>query len=153
MSKNLPLDYSDKANWCKTPPVTKEVDTFYVYATEYIMGSMEEGAPDYADMDNAEMLEGAEGEYLLHATAYADSTNVFMPFYRQVGLRHAGEVWKRDGVFDAALIGMPYGDIVAALDYYFEHYNNGRPFIIAGHSQGSAIVKMVLKKYFAEHPD
>ena len=114
MSKNLPLDYSDKANWCKTPPVTKEVDTFYVYATEYIMGSMEEGAPDYADMDNAEMLEGAEGEYLLHATAYADSTNVFMPFYRQVGLRHAGEVWKRDGVFDATLIGMPYGDIVAA---------------------------------------
>ena len=153
MSKNLPLDYSDKANWCKMPPITKEVDTFYVYATEYIMGSMEEGAPDYADMDNAEMLEGAEGEYLLHATAYADSTNVFMPFYRQVGLRHAGEVWKRDGVFDAALIGMPYGDIVAALDYYFEHYNNGRPFIIAGHSQGSAIVKMVLKKYFAEHPD
>ncbi len=71
MSKNLSLDYSDKANWCKTPPITKEVDTFYVYATEYIMGSMEEGAPDYADMDNAEMLEGAEGEYLLHATAYA----------------------------------------------------------------------------------
>ena len=54
MSKNLSLDYSDKANWCKTPPITKEVDTFYVYATEYIMGSMEEGAPDYADMeDNA----------------------------------------------------------------------------------------------------
>ena len=149
----MPLDYSNKANWCKIPQITKEFDTFYVYATEYILGSMAEGAPDYADMDNAEMLEGAKDEYLLHATAFADSTNVFMPFYRQVGLRYAGEVWKRDGIFDASLEGTPYTDIVAALDYYFAHYNGGRPFIIAGHSQGSAIVKMVLKKYFAEHPD
>ncbi len=153
MNKNMPLDYSNKANWCKIPQITKEFDTFYVYATEYILGSMAEGAPDYADMDNAEMLEGAKDEYLLHATAFADSTNVFMPFYRQVGLRYAGEVWKRDGIFDASLEGTPYTDIVAALDYYFAHYNGGRPFIIAGHSQGSAIVKMVLKKYFAEHPD
>ena len=123
MNKIIPLDYSQKANWCKLPQVTKEVDTFYVYATEYI----------------------------LHASAYADATNVFMPYYRQVGLRYAGEVWKRDGIFDAALEDTPYADIVA--DYYFAHYNNGRPFIIAGHSQGSAIVKMVLKKYFVEHPD
>jgi hypothetical protein len=43
--------------------------------------------------------------------------------------------------------------MTAALDYYFENYNNGRPFIIAGHSQGSAIIRLVLKKYFKEHPD
>ena len=147
------IDYSRKENWCKIPEITRKVDTFYVYATEYIMGSMAEGAPDYAEMDNVEMLEGAAGEYLLHASAYAESTNVFMPYYRQVGLRYAGVVWKRDGIFDAAIAGMPYNDIVAALDYYFEHYNNGRPFIIAGHSQGSAIIKMLLKNYFAEHPD
>ena len=153
MSKTLPLDYSNKANWYQIPEITKEFDTFYVYATEYILGSMAEGAPEYADMDNKEMLEGVAGEYALHASAYADSTNVFMPYYRQVGLRYAGVVWKRDGIFDAAIAEGPYGDIVAALDYYFEHYNNGRPFIIAGHSQGSAIVKMVLKKYFVEHPD
>ena len=73
MNKIIPLDYSQKANWCKLPQVTKEVDTFYVYATEYILGSMAEGAPDYADMNNQEMLEGAEAEYLLHASAYADA--------------------------------------------------------------------------------
>ena len=147
------IDYSKKENWYQIPEITKDVDTFYVYATEYILGSMAEGAPDYADLDNVEMLEGAKGEYALHASAYAEATNVFMPYYRQVGLRYAGEVWKRDGIFDAAIADMPYGDIVAALDYYFEHYNGGRPFIIAAHSQGSAIVKMVLKKYFVEHPD
>ncbi|MBQ4402434.1 MAG: DUF3089 domain-containing protein [Synergistaceae bacterium] len=39
----------------------------------------------------------------------------------------------------------------AALDYYFENCNNGRPFIIAVHSQGSMIALLVLKKYFREH--
>jgi hypothetical protein len=36
------------------------------------------------------------------------------------------------------------------LDYYFENYNNGRPFIIASHSQGSALNSLVLKDYFKE---
>ena len=47
----------------------------------------------------------------------------------------------------------PYADITAALDFYFEHYNNGRPFILASHSQGSAICTLVLENYFKEHPD
>ncbi|MBR0365419.1 MAG: DUF3089 domain-containing protein, partial [Clostridia bacterium] len=52
-----------------------------------------------------------------------------------------------------AFATVPYSDVTAALDYYFENYNNGRPFIIAGHSQGSGIVSLVLKDYFKEHPD
>jgi hypothetical protein len=42
-------------------------------------------------------------------------------------------------------------DVYAALDYYFEHYNQGRPFILAGHSQGSMILKIALQDYFLEH--
>ncbi|MBQ4431363.1 MAG: DUF3089 domain-containing protein, partial [Synergistaceae bacterium] len=77
----------------------------------------------------------------------------FVSYYRQASLRYAGEVWKKTGDISEAISGMPYDDITAALDYYFEKYNNGRPFIIAGHSQGSAIAKIVLEKYFREHPD
>ena len=80
------IDYSKKENWFQIPEITKDVDTFYIYATEYIMGSLMEGAPEYASLDNEEMLQGAAGEYLLHATAYADATNVFMPYYRQCGM-------------------------------------------------------------------
>ncbi len=147
------IDYSKKENWYQIPKITKDVDTFYIYATEYIMSSLMEGAPEYASLDNEEMLQGAAGEYLLHATAYADATNVFMPYYRQCGMTVMKRAWKETGNVDAAIEGMPYGDIVDALDYYFEHLNGGRPFIIAGHSQGSAITKMVLKRYFKEHPD
>ena len=151
--KNTMIDYSQKTNWCKFPEITKDVDTFYIFATEYIMGSFEEGAPDYGTLDNQEMIQGMEVEYLGHATTYAESTNVFAPYYRQSGLKFAGNIYKRDGNFEAALIGTPIDDITAALDYYFEHYNEGRPFIIAGHSQGSSLVKVLLMTYFKEHPE
>ena len=147
------LDYSQKDCWYQIPEVTKDVDTFYIYATEYIMGSLEEGAPEYASLDNAEMLEGVAMQYVLHASAFAESTNVFVPYYRQCGMPIMGKAWKETGNIDAAISGMPYGDVTAALDYYFENYNQGRPFVIAGHSQGSAMTKLVLKRYFKEHAD
>ena len=146
-------DYSREECWYQIPEITKDVDTFYIYATEYINSSYDEGAPDYASLDNPEMLEKVPGEYMGHASTFADSTNVFVPYYRQAGLRYAEEVWKETGSVDEAFSGMPYEDITAAIDYYFENYNNGRPFIIASHSQGSCIAQYVLANYFKEHPE
>ena len=80
--KQTTIDYSKKENWCNFPEITKDVDTFYIFATDYIMGSFEEGAPDYGSLDNQEMIEGMGVEYMGHATTYADSTNVFAPYYR-----------------------------------------------------------------------
>ena len=153
MTTKNATDYSKKESWYKIPEITKDVDTFYVYATEYIMGSFEEGAPDYATLDNAEMLQGVAAEYMAHASTFEDSTNVFLPYYRQAGLCYAGKINKKEGNIDAALLGMPYDDITAALDYYFEHCNGGRPFIIAGHSQGSSMVLLLLRTYFKDHPE
>ena len=144
-------DYSQKVQLYKIPAITKDVDTFFIYPTEYI--GLNEGDPDYATLDNEEMLQGLMGIYLTQANVFEDSTNVFMPYYRQASICYAGKVWKKTGSIDAAISGIPYDDITSALDYYFENYNNGRPFILASHSQGSAIAKLVLKKYFKEHTD
>lgn len=146
-------DYSQKASWYQLPEITKDVDTFYIYSTAYIESSFNEGAPDYAPLDNLEMLLGAMGEYTTNASVFEESTNVFVPYYRQAGIKYAGEIREKTGDIDSAISGIPYEDMTAALDYYFECCNNGRPFIIAGHSQGSAMVKYVLKNYFKEHPD
>ncbi len=151
--KSNAIDYSQKSNWYQIPEITKPYDTFYILATEYVVSSMDEGASDYAPIGCPEMIEKAPGEYEAHASVYQDATNVFVPWYRQAGLRFASEVAKETGNIDAAISGMPYDDITAALDYYFKNYNQGRPFIIAGHSQGSAMTKLVLKNYFKEHPD
>ena len=146
-------DYSQEDCWLQLPEITKDVDTFYIYSTLYVDSSFEKGAPDYATLDNPEMVIGAEGEYVTNASVYEDSTNVFVPYYRQAGMRYASEVREKTGDIDAALSGISYDDISAALDYYFENCNQGRPFIIAGHSQGSAMVKYVLENYFQAHPE
>lgn len=146
-------DYSQTASWFQIPVITKAYDTFYIPATEFISSSYDEGAPDFATLDNPEMLEGIAGEYLLQASVYEESTNVFVPYYRQAGLKIEVDAWMKTGDMRTALTGMPYTDITAALDYYFQHYNQGRPFIIAGHSQGSAMASLVLQKYFKEHAD
>ena len=145
------IDYSKKTNWYKIPEITKDVDTFYIYSTIF-MGA-NEGDPDYATLDNAEMLDGIKIEHAIKSSVFEESTNLFIPLYRQSSMKHAAEVFLKDGTIEAALTGTPYTDITAALDYYFENYNNGRPFVIAGHSQGAAILRLVLKNYFKEHPD
>ena len=146
-------DYSRSESWLQIPAITKDIDTFYIYSTVYVESSFKPGAPDLATLDNPEMTEGARLEYMTNASVYERSTNVFVPYYRQAGMRYAGEIRKKTGNIDAAISGIPYDDITAALDYYFEHCNQGRPFIIAGHSQGSSMVKYVLKHYFKKHPE
>lgn len=150
---SVATDYSNKEHWLSLPEITKDVDAFYIYSTVYVESSFEEGAPDYATLDTPEMITGALGEYVTNASVFEESCNVFVPWYRQAGMRYAGEVSKKTGNIDAALGGVSYTDIKAALDYFFEKCNNGRPFIIAGHSQGASMVKYVLKHYFKEHPD
>ena len=99
------------------------------------------------------MIMRALGEYETNASVFEESCNVFVPWYRQMGIKYASEVQKKTGSLDAGLAGLPYTDMKAALDYFFEKCNNGRPFIIAAHSQGSALLKYVLKNYFKEHQD
>ena len=110
-------DYSRENCWLQLPEITKDIDTFYIYSTLYVESSFEEGAPDYATLDTPEMVIGAVGEYVTNASVYEDSTNVFVPFYRQAGMRYANEVREKTGDIDAALSGRSYDDISAALDY------------------------------------
>lgn len=36
---------------------------------------------------------------------------------------------------------------------YFENYNGGRSFILAGHRQGSGMILLLLRSYFKDHPE
>ena len=151
MDKIIPVDYSKKENWYKIPEITKECDTFYIYSTIYM--GFNDGDPDYAALDNAEMLAGIGFEHAIKSSVFEESTNLFIPFYHQSSMKHAAEVFVKDGTIEVALTGTPYENITDALDYYFQNCNGGRPFVIAGHSQGSAILRLLLKGYFKEHPE
>ena len=112
-------DYSQNSCWYKLPAITKEFDTFYIYSTIYFGAN--EGDPDYATLDNREMLDGIEVEHAIKSSVFEETTNLFIPLYRQSSLMHAFVAFEKDGNIDNALIGTPYGDITSALDYYFEH--------------------------------
>ena len=142
-------DYSDRNNWMKQPEATKDVDCFYVYPTEYADDS--ENATTFADINEKTMRETAPLTYLVQGAAFEDVANVFAPYYRQLNLMAAAAMTQEEmlNAFDST----PKKDIFAALDYYFEHLNGGRPFILASHSQGSAIQKLVLAEYMKAHPE
>jgi hypothetical protein len=48
--------------------------------------------------------------------------------------------------------GTPKADVFAAFDYYIQNYNNGRPFILVGHSQGSNELVYLLSDYMKTNP-
>lgn len=144
-----PSDYSDKNNWMKIPEITKEVDTFYIYPT--VVADASEDVPDIVPNDYEPMRTSAQGVYEMQGTVYEESTNVFAPYYRQSNLIAIGNL-RGDDLFQYQMQEQRT-DIYAALDYYFENYNDGRPFILAGHSQGSIMSIIVLGDYMQAHPE
>ncbi len=146
----VPNDYSYADNWLMIPEeITKEVDTFYVYPT--IVTNTLDIAPAIVDIDDPIMRVGAYDTYVKNATAFEESTNVFAPFYRQTNMAAVADL--RGQELEDFHKQEQRTDIYAALDYYFEHYNEGRPFILAGHSQGSILLKIALEEYFRLHPE
>ena len=144
-----PSDYSDANNWLAIPEITHDVDTIYLYPTTFLDDS--EGAELICDVDNEMMRTGALNMYESQATVYEESTNVFAPYYRQSNVMIVGQL-RGDDVTDIQM-KEPRTDVYAALDYYFENYNNGRSFILAGHSQGSTMTMLVLGEYMQAHPE
>ncbi len=145
-----PSDYSSVSNWASLPEkADKKADTFYIYSTAYV--STSSNAPKIVPIEDETMRKGAVGNIELNCGVFSESTNVYAPFYRQSNLGAIAEL-RSDDLLKFQMQEQRT-DIYAALDYYFEHYNNGRPFILAGHSQGSVMVKIVLREYMAAHPE
>jgi len=148
-SKFAATDYSNPENWMvQTTNPTHEVDVFYLYPTsvpgdcQTMVGQIEEG-----------MKHRAYGNYLKGAEAFSSFTNMYAPYYRQISGTGILQCKTADDLTNLCHDNEPCTDVYAALDYYFEHFNNGRPFVLASHSQGTAMMKNVMSEYMKEHPD
>jgi len=144
------LDYSNDDNWVDIQKDgTKDVDIFYIYPTVAMQTENEDGFASISEMANM-----AQVIRLAQTSVYEDSCNVYMPYYRQIAMTVIDNCNKDNATFLKLLDNSKaYLDIAAALDYYFENYNNGKPFVLAGHSQGSAMLITVLTHYMQEHKD
>jgi len=143
-------NYSSADSWAKLSNTgTKEIDTFFVFPT---LSLTSEIGGDFATIN--QMKTPAQSTLAQLASVFYDETNVYAPYYRQVAFSKA-EKMNKDQIAYANFVkeNCTYKDVVTALDYYFDNYNNGKPFILAGHSQGSCICYLLLEDYFKNHPD
>lgn len=143
-------DYSDPNNWLtKDTKEDKTVDIFYVYPTAYNKLSKED--PNYCTVDNVSMIKGANGAFNRQATAFLPVGNIYAPYYRQADALYL--IGMKPAERDAAIDLIPAKDVKAAFYYYIDHYNNGRPFILAGHSQGSMVLLNLLTDLSNKRPE
>ncbi len=143
-------DYSSTDNWLALPGTTEyDVDVFYLYPTSYYRLSADD--PIICEIDNTLMRTNARSAYNRQATAFETVGNIYAPYYRQPDAVNSLSLSEEDK--DELLGGVTKDDVFAAFDYYVEHYNNGRPFILAGHSLGSNMLLYLLSEYMEEYPD
>ncbi len=133
-------DYADITQWYIADRGAA-VDVFYIVSTEcddYTLG----GKPmHYADTRNDSIRALLYGEMEGVDRLLAGELNYYSPYYRQVTM----ETYTSDSLVEARM-PLAYGDVRKAFDYYMEHYNNGRPFILAGFSQGAMAVVDLLNE-------
>ncbi|HEY5532772.1 MAG TPA: DUF3089 domain-containing protein [Candidatus Anoxymicrobiaceae bacterium] len=143
-------DYSKSANWLALPSskaAKKKVDVFFLYPTVYQQSSPSD--PMVCAINNPQMQSGAKAAFSRDATVFEPLADIYAPWYQQAAI----------AVLDLPLDqqqsivgGVPTSDAVAAFDYYIKHYNHGRPFILAAHSQGSNIMINLMAEYMKKNP-
>lgn len=114
-------------------------DVFFVHPTTF-KGSPIWNAPFDAS-DTAAPLNPAV--LLGQVSAFNGCCRLYAPRYRQATLA----ALKTPGAMDIA-----YGDIAHAFRHYIAHRNQGRPFIIASHSQGTAHAIRLLQEEILRTP-
>lgn len=151
-------NYADPANWAALPgkehpdaadmvPAGEsvgdrqddaEADVFYIHPTTY--RGRENWNQDLAlktwnDFTDQSVINR-------QAAAFNGCCRVYAPRYRQAA---TSVLYARDGGADKAR-ALAYEDVKRAFQFYIDHYNNGRPFILAGHSQGTFHIQKLIEE-------
>lgn len=130
---------------------TKNADVFFVYPTSYLDPKMPFGW-------NASLKDLRTNIYtdyssiLYQASVFNEVGNIYAPRYRQAHINAYTPVGQEDTLKAIAAFNLAYQDVKTAFEYYLKYENNGRPIIIASHSQGSTHTIHLLKDFFDNKP-
>ena len=137
------VDYSLSENWaCLESDVeNKTADVFFLCPTIY-SDENNFNMPLGDDKINASFI----GATNMEKGIYDGDARFFAPYYRQAGLT----VYKMPEDEREQYLSFAYKDIRAAFEYYMNNYNNGRPIVLAGFSQGADMCIRLVKDCFAD---
>ena len=114
-------------------------EVFFIHPTMLL-----EGPAWNADLDDEEMNESVDVWPIRHqASAFAGAGRVFAPRYRQAHVR----IFSLGDSLSWAAAEIAYQDVKAAFLKFLE-WSDGRPIVLAGHSQGSFHGRRLLQEFF-----
>ena len=165
IAQTASLDYSDLNLWAAHPlkkdfadsvpknsnlkdlQQSSEVDVFFIHPTTFV--KKVDDSIWNANIEDTELNKKTDESTILNqASVFNAAGKIYAPRYRQAHIK-AFTVPDEDTLKANAAFDLAYNDIADAFKYYLSHYNNGRPIIIASHSQGSKHAQRLLKDFFS----
>jgi len=124
-------------------PAQAQVDVFYVHSTSSV-------APEWnASADDPKIAEASDrGGVLIQASAFNGIGAIYAPRYRQA----TGTAYYKPSADGEAAIALAYSDIDRAFTEFLSRRSPGRPLLLAGHSQGAALIQRLLVRRISGSP-
>lgn len=146
-SAQVPVpDYAKAEYWSKVDSLPQglalaknalPVDVFWVHPTT----TRSQTDLNHDPLDPATLKWTEESAVQRQASAFSACCRIFAPRYRAATTKALMSPESREVAFALA-----YADVERAFDWYQAHEGKGRPFMLAGHSQGGAHVASLLEK-------
>jgi len=152
-------DYSKLANWASHPlkkdladkiprPLRRDttqlrdsIDVFFLHPTIFTKKPKDEYAWNAALTDRKLNRSVDKSTIKMQASIFNQAGRLFAPRYRQAHIRSFFAPDIKEG---HKALALAYQDVKKAFLYYMENYNNGRPILFVGHSQGGRHLKKLL---------
>jgi len=142
-------DYSDSIpSFLKNEVRDTSVDIFFLHPTTYT--SNFQNSNMNGDVNDSILNHLTDVRTILYqASVFNGSCRVFAPRYRQA---HLKAYFQMNSDQSKKAFDLAYEDLKSAFKYYLDHWNQGRPIIIAAHSQGSMHAVRLLQEFFDGKP-
>lgn len=133
----------------KNLQVMAKADVFFVHPTTYTYEPTNQFTWN-ADVNDVELNEKTDNSTILNqASVFNGSCRVFAPRYRQA---HYSAFTTKKPENKKQSLDVAYEDVKNAFQYYLENHNNGRPIVIASHSQGTIHAGRLIKEFIDRKP-
>jgi len=128
----IPKNYNDTLY-----NLNPKIDVFFVHPTLYFKG--DSWNADINDEKLNKKIGNSSIKY--QASVFSGIANIYAPHYRQMHIHSYSDLKNGYKAYDIA-----YQDVQDAFMHYWNHYNNKKKFILAGHSQGTNHSERLLKE-------